>query len=134
MRRYGRSVGRAAADREGPFAAFRGSDLAYARDDGMPFPGWTPPLLNDDEARAYADAAASLVGDDKVRRDAPPGMGSEDFSFMAERVPAAYILVGQGDESGPAHSPTYNYNDAATPYGAAVYARAVEQALQREAL
>ena len=93
------------------------------------------PLFNDPaRATAFADAAADLVGEDNVKRDNPPSMGSEDFSFMAERVPAAYILVGQGDESGPAHSPTYNYNDAATPYGAAVYARAVEQALQREAL
>ena len=90
------------------------------------------PLHNDPaQATAFADAAAELVGEAAVKRDNPPAMGSEDFSFMAERVPSAYILVGQGHESGPAHSPTYNYNDAATPYGAAVYARAVERALAR---
>ncbi len=93
------------------------------------------PLINDAAcATMFADAAADLVGEASVRRDNPPSMGSEDFSFMAERVPAAYILVGQGDESGPAHSPTYNYNDAATPYGAAAYARAAERALPREPL
>ncbi len=92
------------------------------------------PLVNaPQQTAAYADAAAELVGEANVNRANPPAMGSEDFSFMAERVPSAYILVGQGDESGPAHSPTYNYNDAATPYGAAIYARAVERALARGA-
>ncbi len=92
------------------------------------------PLNNDvAQATAFADTAAELVGEENVRRDNPPSMGSEDFSFMAERVPSAYILVGQGSDSGPAHSPTYNYNDAATPYGAAVYARAVERSLARGA-
>jgi hypothetical protein len=50
----------------GPFAAFASRDLAYARDDGMPFPGWAPPLLTDDEARAgYAagERLAVIAGD-----------------------------------------------------------------------
>jgi hippurate hydrolase len=92
------------------------------------------PLVNDpEEAMAFADAAADLVGEDAVDRAFPPSMGSEDFSFMLERVPGAYIVLGQGDAaSGPAHSPTYNYNDAATPLGAAVFARIVERKLGRE--
>ncbi len=91
------------------------------------------PLVNDTaEAMAFADAAADLVGETKVDRDKTPMMGSEDFAFMAEQVPGAYILVGQGTRCGPAHSPTYNYNDAATPYGAAVYARAVERRLTKD--
>ncbi len=90
------------------------------------------PLVNDTEqAMALADAAADLVGEAKVDREKAPMMGSEDFAFMAEKVPSAYILVGQGKQCGPAHSPTYNYNDAATPYGAAVYARAVERRLAK---
>ena len=50
----------------GPFAAFATSDLAYAADDGMPFPGWAPPLLTDDEARAGYEAGeriAVIAGD-----------------------------------------------------------------------
>jgi hypothetical protein len=50
----------------GPFAAFTTSDLAYATDDGMPFPGWAPPLLTDDEARAGYEAGermAVIAGD-----------------------------------------------------------------------
>lgn len=45
----------------GPFAAFRETDLAYARDDGMPFPGWAPPLLSDDDARAGYQAGARVA-------------------------------------------------------------------------
>jgi hypothetical protein len=46
-----------------PFAAFTSRDLAYAADDGMPFPGWAPPLLTDDEARAGYEAGAVIAGD-----------------------------------------------------------------------
>ena len=49
---------------------------------------FAPMVNNEAEAIAYGDAAAALVGEDNVRRDGPPGMGSEDFSFMMERVPA----------------------------------------------
>jgi hypothetical protein len=50
----------------GPFAAFSGEDLAYALDDGMPFPGWAPSLLGDDEAQKGYEAGeriAVLAGD-----------------------------------------------------------------------
>ena len=50
----------------GPFAPFASRDLAYAHDDGMPFPGWAPPLLTDDEARAGYEAGervAVIAGD-----------------------------------------------------------------------
>ena len=91
------------------------------------------PLVNDPaEAMAFADAAADLVGEAAVDREFAPSMGSEDFSFMLEKVPGAYIVLGQGDMGGAAHSPTYNYNDAATPLGAAVFARMVERRLGRE--
>src|SRR3954452_4047132 len=91
------------------------------------------PLVNDPaEATAFADAAADLVGEAAVDRDPAPSMGSEDFSFMLEKVPGAYIILGQGDMGGAAHSPTYNYNDAATPLGAAVFARIVERKLARD--
>jgi hippurate hydrolase len=87
------------------------------------------PTINDaEQAEAYAAAAAELVGDAKVARDKPPGMGSEDFSFMMERVPGAYIYLGNGDGAMP-HNPRYQFNDEAIPYGAALYARVVEKGL-----
>ena len=90
------------------------------------------PTINDPaQADAYAEAAAELVGADKVARDNPPGMGSEDFSFMMEKVPGAYIHVGNGDGAMP-HNPRYAFNDEAIPYGAALYARVVERSLPRD--
>jgi len=87
------------------------------------------PTINDaEQTEAYAAAAVELVGDTKVARDKPPGMGSEDFSFMMERVPGAYIHVGNGDGAMP-HNPRYQFNDEAIPYGAALYARVVEKGL-----
>jgi hippurate hydrolase len=89
------------------------------------------PLINDPEqTEMLADAAASLVGEANVDRTKPPGMGSEDFSFMMERVPGAYIQVGNGD-SAQLHNPAYNFNDECTPYGAAVLAGVAERKLQR---
>ena len=87
------------------------------------------PLINDAaQTDALADAAASLVGDAAVDRLKPPGMGSEDFSFMMEKVPGAYIQVGNG-ESAQLHNPAYNYNDDCTPYGAALLATIAQQKL-----
>ncbi len=87
------------------------------------------PLINDaGRTTELADAAATLVGDARVDRSKPPGMGSEDFSFMMEKVPGAYIQVGNGD-SAQLHNPAYNFNDETTPYGAALYAAVVEHKL-----
>ena len=90
------------------------------------------PTINDPaQTESYAEAAAELVGADKVARDNPPGMGSEDFSFMMEKVPGAYIHVGNGDGAMP-HNPRYAFNDEAIPYGAALYARVVERSLPKD--
>ena len=90
------------------------------------------PTINDAaQTEAYAEAAAELVGTEKVARDNPPGMGSEDFSFMMEKVPGAYIHVGNGPGAMP-HNPHYQFNDETIPYGAALYARVVERGLNRD--
>ncbi|MFN7594320.1 MAG: amidohydrolase, partial [bacterium] len=87
------------------------------------------PTINDaEQTEAFAAAAADLVGAAKVARDKPPGMGSEDFSFMMERVPGAYVYLGNGEGAMP-HNPRYQFNDEAIPYGAALYARVVEKGL-----
>jgi hippurate hydrolase len=89
------------------------------------------PLINAGaETDVLADAAAAVVGEAKVDRAKPPSMGSEDFSFMMEKVPGAYIQVGNGDSAG-LHNPAYNFNDEATPYGAALLATVVERELAR---
>jgi amidohydrolase len=89
------------------------------------------PLINDaKETAVIADAAAAVVGEVNVDRAKAPGMGSEDFSFMMERVPGAYIHVGNGD-SAALHNPHYNFNDECTPYGAAVLAGVAERRLRQ---
>jgi metal-dependent amidase/aminoacylase/carboxypeptidase family protein len=82
----------------------------------------------DDMVLAYADAAAELVGADRVARDNPPGMGSEDFSFMLEERPGSYIFMGNGDSAG-LHHPAYDFNDKAIPVGVSYWASIVETAM-----
>jgi len=92
------------------------------------------PMVNDEhEAVAYGDAAAELVGEENVRRDGPPGMGSEDFSFMMERVPGAHINLGVGDTAA-LHNHKYDFNDEAIPYGVALYAGITEKKLPKGAI
>ena len=88
--------------------------------------------LNNNPAHTeeYADAAAELVGEELVDRHKGPTMGSEDFAFMMEQVPGAYILVGNGEGAAP-HHPRYNFNDEAIPFGAGLYARLVERKLPK---
>jgi hippurate hydrolase len=93
------------------------------------------PLVNDPgEAKVYADVAAEILGDQNVDRNKPTVMASEDFSFMLDARPGAYINVGNGDAglgSTPVHNPGYEFNDAILPIGAAIYARLVEKKLSR---
>ena len=79
---------------------------------------------------AVMDAVRDLVGEAKLITDKPPVMGSEDFSFMLEQVPGAYLNLGNGPGFSP-HHPGYMFNDAAIPFGAGLYARLVEMGLPR---
>ena len=83
------------------------------------------------EAALGADAAADIVGEDRVERAPPPCLGSEDFAFMLRERPGSYIWMGTGDGD-PAkqlHSPRYDFNDAAIGYGVSYWARLVERLL-----
>ena len=81
--------------------------------------------------RAMADTAAELMGEDMVERNKPPASASEDFSFMLEQVPGAYINIGNGEASAPVHNQRYDFNDEVTPYGAALFARLVEREMPK---
>ena len=90
------------------------------------------PLVNDPaETTAIADVAAELVGEAHVNRNRELIVASEDFSFMLEAVPGAYINIGNGDTTGsvPVHNPGYDFNDAILPLGAAALAGIVEKKL-----
>jgi hippurate hydrolase len=90
------------------------------------------PTVNDAaEAEFAARICAELVGADKVDRNPPLIMASEDFSFMLEQVPGCYLNIGNGGAAGSCevHNPAYDFNDRALPLGAAFFARAVESRL-----
>jgi hippurate hydrolase len=63
-----------------------------------------------------------------VDADVPPSMGGEDFSFMLEERPGAYIFLGNGDSS-ELHTDTYDFNDAVIPVGASYWVRLAEKAM-----
>jgi amidohydrolase len=91
------------------------------------------PLVNAPEpTSAIADTAAELVGEVNVDRHKVAASASEDFAFMLEKVPGAYINLGNGEASAPVHNDRYDFNDEVIPYGAAVFARLVERKLVAE--
>jgi hippurate hydrolase len=80
------------------------------------------PLVNDADCTATAIAVArSIVGEGQVETTMAPVTGSEDFSFMLEKRPGNYIMLGNGvaaDGSfASVHTPKYNFNDKALPLG-----------------
>jgi amidohydrolase len=93
-----------------------------------------PPLINDAQEAAFiAETAAEVVGADNIERNGQLVMASEDFSYMLNRRPGAYIRIGNGDAPGTCqvHNPGYDFNDAALPVGASLFARVVERKLAR---
>lgn len=88
-----------------------------------------PVLKNHERQTGFAaSVAGQVVGDNKVDTAAPPVMGAEDFSFMLEARPGAFIFVGNGDSAG-LHHPAYNFNDDVIPIGTSYWVKLVETAL-----
>ncbi|MFN3262608.1 MAG: M20 aminoacylase family protein [Pikeienuella sp.] len=86
-----------------------------------------PATVNsDDETVKAADVAARIVGEDKVNRNTPPLMGGEDFSFMLNARPGAFIFIGNGDTAS-VHHPEYDFNDEIIPVGCSYWAKLVEE-------
>ena len=88
------------------------------------------PVLKNHEAQTdfAARIASEVAGADKVDTDMAPVMGAEDFSYMLNARPGAFIFVGNGDSAG-LHHPAYNFNDEAIPFGTSYWVRLVETAL-----
>src|SRR5690606_30037010 len=80
------------------------------------------------EADFAARVAAEVVTEANVDTAMQPLMAGEDFSYMLEARPGAFIFVGNGDSAG-LHNPNYNFNDAAIPYGVSYWVRLAETAL-----
>jgi len=87
-----------------------------------------PATVNHEAETAFAMGVAQDVGAGIV--ECEPDMGAEDFSYMLERRPGAYLFLGQGEGAG-LHHPRYDFNDAVAPVGASFFARLVETAQPR---
>jgi amidohydrolase len=85
------------------------------------------------ETEAAVAAASAIVGEANVVREGDPLLAGEDFAFMLERAPGAYLLFGQrgADKGGtPVHNPGYDFNDDLLPLGASYLAGLAEQELR----
>ena len=83
-----------------------------------------PVTINSDQETDHAIAVAAAVSG-KVDANTAPLMGAEDFSFMLNERPGAYIFLGNGDTA-MVHHPEYNFDDNAIPFGSSWYAGMVE--------
>ncbi len=87
-----------------------------------------PATINDAEKAGFAAGVArEISGADRVTSNSGREMGAEDFSYMLNARPGAYLFLGQGDSAG-LHHPKYNFNDEIAPIGASFFARIVEKA------
>ncbi|MFA3915365.1 M20 aminoacylase family protein [Ruegeria hyattellae] len=87
-----------------------------------------PATINDPDKTRFATAVAGEVaGAARVIADKGREMGAEDFSYMLQARPGAYLFLGQGESAG-LHHPEYNFNDQVAPIGASFFARLVETA------
>ncbi len=88
-----------------------------------------PVLKNHPKQTDFAASVASeIAGKGKVDTHMAPVMGAEDFSFMLNARPGAFIFVGNGDSAG-LHHPAYNFNDDVIPIGTSYWVKLVETAL-----
>jgi amidohydrolase len=86
-----------------------------------------PVVVNHDaNAEMAAEIARAVAGEDKVLWGRPPRMGGEDFAYMLNARPGAFINVGNGDTAG-VHHPEYDFNDEAIPYGCSFFAELIER-------
>ncbi len=87
-------------------------------------------LLNDPaQTESCTQIARALLGDDNVVNPGPTFMGSEDFAFVAERLPSVYAFIGNGDTPMP-HHPMYRFEDRNLPIGAAYWVALAESWLR----
>jgi len=95
-------------------------DLVYER-------GY-PVTVNHAEQTEVATRIAREVGGEGAVGDTPPMMGAEDFAYMLEARPGAFIFCGNGNSAG-LHHPAYNFNDEAIVYGTSYWIKLVENSL-----
>ena len=108
-------------------AIVQGQAAAYGVEADLTYEVGYPATVNDPGRTAFAAEVAREVSAEVVD-DAGPEMGAEDFAYMLEKRPGAYLFVGNGETAG-LHHPAYDFDDTAAPAGASFFARLVERAL-----
>lgn len=83
------------------------------------------------EAQHCAEAANKVVGSENVQRNLPPSMAAEDFGYMLEALPGAYIWIGNGEGEGGCmlHNAHYDFNDDVSALGASYWVQLVQDRL-----
>ncbi|AXI46238.1 amidohydrolase [Sulfitobacter sp. SK012] len=105
----------------------QGQAASYGVTATMDYEEGYPSTVNTPEQTAYAAGVArSVVGADKVDENFPKVAGSEDFAYMLEERPGAYLFLGAGPGAG-LHHPKFNFNDEIAPVGASFFVQLVEQ-------
>ena len=93
--------------------------------------GYPPTVNTSDAAEISARAATNTVGKDKVLREYPPSLASEDFSFMLQEKPGCYVWLGNGPGEGGCmlHNPHYDFNDDVLQTGVSYWINLVKEEL-----
>ena len=106
-----------------------GTARAYGAKAELTYTTGYPVLVNEEHKTAFAAGVArEVAGKDKVNTDCAPLMGAEDFAFMLQERPGAFIYIGNG-HSAQLHNPAYDFNDEAIPVGTSYWVRLAETAL-----
>ena len=87
--------------------------------------GYPVTINHAEQTNKAAQVASRIAGESKVNANSDPMMWGEDFSYMLEERPGAYIFMGNGDSAG-LHNPAYDFNDEAIPHGSSFWAQLVE--------
>jgi hippurate hydrolase len=110
-------------------AIVEGTARLYGAKAKITYSNGYPVVVNHERETAFAAGVArEIVGKDKVDTDTPPRMAAEDFAFMLNERPGAFIFCGNGDSAG-LHHPAYDFNDEAIPIGTSYWVRLAESAL-----
>src|ERR1044072_8781743 len=106
-----------------------GTAKAYGPKATLTYNRHYPVTKNHEQQTEFAaSVAGAVVGSERDDANTPPLMGGEDFSFMLEARPGAFIFIGNGDSAG-LHHPAYDFDDKALPVGMSYWARLVETAM-----
>ena len=109
-----------------------GTARLYGANAKITYTNGYPVVVNHERQTAFAaDVAREIAGKEQGRYRLPPVMGAEDFAFMLNERPGAFIFVGNGDSAG-LHHPAYDFNDEAIPLGTSYWVRLAETALRAE--